>query len=87
MLRFQSSKIILGVVVTLESFSDALSKVVSYLYFQLVSPVQVSHLIDTDNPSQLEEDLRAVMAKHRNDGPGISSKTSLNSITNNISEG
>ena len=52
-----------------------------------MSPVQVSHLIDTDNPSQLEEDLRAVMAKHRNDGPGISSKTSLNSITNNISEG
>jgi len=51
---------------------------------KLVSPVQVAHLLDTDNPSQLEEDLRTVMAKHRNDGSSISSKTSSNSTSNNM---
>ena len=33
---------------------------------KLVSPMQIAHLVDTDNPSQLEEDLRICMAKHRN---------------------
>ena len=49
-----------------------------------MSAVQVAHLLDTDNPSQLEEDLRTVMAKHRNDGSSINSKQPLNSNTNNI---
>ena len=39
-----------------------------------MSPVQIAHLIDTDNPSQLEEDLRTIKAKHRNEGPLSSSK-------------
>ena len=53
-----------------------------------MSPVQIAHLIDTDNPSQLEEDLRTIMAKHRNDGSLSSSKQPFSSNTNNIaSEG
>ena len=41
---------------------------ISFSHSQLVSPVQIAHLIDTDNPSQVEEDLRMIMAKHRNEG-------------------
>ena len=54
-----------------------------------MSPVQVAHLVDTDNPSQLEEDLRTVVAKHRNnDGSKNSQKQLANPNINSIaSEG
>ena len=42
-----------------------------------MSPVQVAHLVDTDNPSQLEEDLRTVVAKHRNNDGHINSQKQL----------
>ena len=53
-----------------------------------MSPVQISHLIDTDNPSQLEEDLRTITAKHRNDASLSSFKQPFSTSTNNTaSEG
>ena len=51
---------------------------------KLVSPVQIAHLIDTDNPSQVEEDLRMIMAKHRNEGSIQHQKQHMNSNDVNI---
>ena len=57
---------------------------ISFLHSQLVSPVQIAHLIDTDNPSQVEEDLRMIMAKHRNEGSIQHQKQHINSNDINI---
>ena len=50
-----------------------------------MSPAQIAHLLDTDNPSQLEEDLRTIMAKHRNNGSLHNQKQSINAPANTIS--
>ena len=57
---------------------------ISFSRSQLVSPVQIAHLIDTDNPSQVEEDLRIIMAKHRNEGSIQHQKQHINSNDINI---
>ena len=57
---------------------------ISFSRSQLVSPVQIAHLIDTDNPSQVEEDLRIIMAKHRNEGSIQHQKQNINSNDINI---